>query len=84
MKRMTPIEIAQNSESDSGAALDGAHGSESSGQPCRLCEAKGWRWVLRNFSAPWLERIVCCDCEGTGVRPVIPNAEVGHTADRKD
>ncbi len=38
-------------------------------EPCPLCEAKGWRHVC-SFSDPRLQRVKCCDCLGTGRRPV--------------
>ena len=63
---------------DQAQPLAGAPGSDSAGQPCRLCEAKGWRWVRKYpMTAPrWLIKTVCCDCNGTGLRPVRPNAEL--------
>ena len=42
-------------------------------EPCPLCEAKGRRIVLTLQYDPQYLEVECCDCKGTGRRPVRQN-----------
>jgi hypothetical protein len=42
-------------------------------EPCPLCEAKGRRIILTFEYDPQYIEVECCDCLGTGRRPVRQN-----------
>ena len=45
-------------------------------EPCPLCEAKGWRMVISLKRYGLLVKTTCCDCHGSGRRPVRHNAKL--------
>ncbi len=74
--------VSTDKQNEASGSLAVASGSKAPAgnttEHCPLCDGYGRRWILMNpfysTKPPTLE--LCCDCEGSGRRPVRSNIEV--------